>query len=206
MFRILAFVISLLGAQLAAAAPAIMVYGDSLSAAYGLPRDSGWVSLLEDKLRQEKYNYQVVNASLSGETTLGGKTRIASALEKSDPAVVILELGANDGLRGQSLDSARNNLEAIIKAAHRAGARTLLIGMRLPPNYGTIYADKFQNMYRDLAARYKLALVPFMLEGFAERREYFQPDGVHPTAQAQKMILENIWKELQPLLKQLGSR
>lgn len=201
MFRILALVISLLAGELAAAAPAIMVYGDSLSSAYGLPRDAGWVTLLEDKLRQDKYNYQVVNASLSGETTLGGKNRIASALEKNDPAVVILQLGANDGLRGQSLDSARSNLEAIIKAANRAGARTLLIGMRLPPNYGTIYTDKFQNMYRDLAARYKLALVPFMFEGFAEHREYFLSDGVHPTVAAQKMILENVWKELQPLLK-----
>ncbi len=201
MFRILALVISLLAGELAAAAPAIMVYGDSLSAAHGLPRDAGWVTLLEDKLRQDKYNYQVVNASISGETTLGGKNRIASALEKNDPAVVILELGANDGLRGQSLDSARSNLEAIIKAANRAGARTLLIGMRLPPNYGTIYTDKFQNMYQDLAERYKLALVPFMFEGFAERREYFLSDGVHPTVAAQKMILENVWKELKPLLK-----
>jgi acyl-CoA thioesterase-1 len=178
-----------------------MVYGDSLSAAYGLPKDSGWVSLLEDKLRRENYNYQVINASISGETTLSGKNRIASAIEKNDPAVVILELGANDGLRGLPLSSARSNLEAIIEATNRSGARTLLIGMRLPPNYGTTYTDKFQNMYRELAARHRVALVPFMMQGFAERSEYFQSDGVHPTAQAQNMILENVWKELEPLLK-----
>lgn len=177
-----------------------MVYGDSLSAAYGLPQGSGWVSLLEDRLRQEKYDYDVVNASVTGETTLGGKNRIVSALEKNDPAVVILELGANDGLRGSSLDSARGNLEAIIKASKYAGARVLLLGMRLPPNYGTAYTNKFQAMYRELAQRHSLALVPFMLEGFADQRELFQSDGVHPTLPAQKLILENVWKELKPLL------
>ncbi len=178
-----------------------MVYGDSLSAAYGLPKEAGWVTLLEDRLRQGKYDYDVINASISGETTLGGRNRIVEALKKNDPAVVILELGANDGLRGQSLDSARSNLASIIETANKRGARILLLGMRLPPNYGTAYGDKFQSMYRDLAARHKLALVPFLLEGFADRREYFQSDGVHPTAEAQRMILENVWKELQPLLK-----
>ncbi|MGH8727285.1 MAG: arylesterase [Burkholderiales bacterium] len=200
MLRILVFAFSLF-AGAAAAAPAIMVYGDSLSAAYGLPKEAGWVTLLEDRLRQGKYDYDVINASISGETTLGGRNRIVEALKKNDPAVVILELGANDGLRGQSLDSARSNLASIIETANKRGARILLLGMRLPPNYGTAYGDKFQSMYRDLAARHKLALVPFLLEGFADRREYFQSDGVHPTAEAQRMILENVWKELQPLLK-----
>jgi acyl-CoA thioesterase I len=182
-----------------------MVYGDSLSAAYGLPRGAGWVNLLEDKLRQEKYDYDVVNASVSGETTLGGKNRIVSALEKTDPAVVILELGANDGLRGNSLDSARGNLEAIIESSKQAGARVLLLGMRLPPNYGMAYTNKFHGIYRDLAQRHGLPFVPFMLEGFADRRELFQSDGVHPTGPAQKIILENVWKELKPLLKRQTS-
>lgn len=201
MVRVLFLVISLFAAPLATAASAIMVYGDSLSGAYGLPRQSGWVSLLDDKLGHEKYDYQIVNASVSGETTLGGRNRIAAALEKNNPAVLILELGANDGLRGLSLNSARGNLEAIIQAAKKSGVRVLLVGMRLPPNYGTAYANKFHGMYRDLAARHKLPLVPFLLEGFADRREYFQADGVHPTGEAQPMILENVWKELKPLLK-----
>lgn len=163
------------------------------------------MNLLEDKLRQEKYDYDVVNASVSGETTLGGKNRIVSALEKTDPTVVILELGANDGLRGNSLDSARGNLEAIIESSKQAGARVLLLGMRLPPNYGMAYTNKFHGIYRDLAQRYGLPFVPFMLEGFADRRELFQSDGVHPTGPAQKIILENVWKELKPLLKRQPS-
>jgi acyl-CoA thioesterase-1 len=188
-------------ADFAAAAPAIMVYGDSLSAAYGLPGESGWVNLLQEKLRQEMYDYKVVNASVSGETTLGGKNRIAAALEKNDPQVVILELGANDGLRGQPIDSARRNLEAMIVASKQAGARVLLLGMRLPPNYGTAYTNKFHSIYRELARDHQVALVPFMLDGFADRRDFFQSDGVHPTGPAQKLILENVWKELKPLLQ-----
>jgi acyl-CoA thioesterase-1 len=203
--RIFSLVILLTLAEFVSAAPAIMVYGDSLSAAYGLPRGAGWVNLLDDKLRQEKYDYDVVNASVSGETTLGGKNRIVSALEKTDPAVVILGLGANDGLRGNSLDSARGNLEAIIESSKQAGARVLLLGMRLPPNYGMAYTNKFHGIYRDLAQRYGLPFVPFMLEGFADRRELFQSDGVHPTGPAQKIILENVWKELKPLLKRQTS-
>ncbi len=200
-FRTFTFVILLALADFAAAAPAIMVYGDSLSAAYGLPGESGWVNLLQEKLRQEMYDYKVVNASVSGETTLGGKNRIAAALEKNDPQVVILELGANDGLRGQPIDSARRNLEAMIVASKQAGARVLLLGMRLPPNYGTAYTNKFHSIYRELARDHQVALVPFMLDGFADRRDFFQSDGVHPTGPAQKLILENVWKELKPLLQ-----
>jgi acyl-CoA thioesterase I len=182
-------------------APAILVFGDSLSAAYGLPREAGWVQLLEKELRERGYPHQVVNASISGETTLGGRNRITAALKGHAPQIVIVELGANDGLRGLSLESTRDNLEAIIEAARRAGAQVLLVGMRLPPNYGMAYTEKFQALYAELARRHKLKLVPFLLQGFAEQRQYFQPDAVHPTAEAQPLILENIWRELEPMLK-----
>jgi len=182
-------------------AATIMVYGDSLSSAYGLPREQGWVSLLEKRLHEKKLNYTVANLSISGETTIGGKNRIEGALKTHRPAIVILALGANDGMRGQSLEAMRGNIETIIRACRGAGTKVLLVGMRMPPNYGPSYAEKFQNTFRELAARERLALVPFLLEGFAENRDYFQPDGIHPTAHAQPLILETVWKELRPLLK-----
>ena len=180
----------------------ILVYGDSLSAAYGLAQDQGWVSLLGQRLNAEKLDYKVANASISGETTGGGRNRIEGALKAHQPAVVILELGANDGLRGASIESTRANLEAIVDASRRAGARVLLVGMRLPPNYGASYVEKFQQVYVDIARRKKVPLVPFLFEGFGEDRKYFQPDGIHPTAQAQAVMLDTVWKELKPLLNQ----
>jgi len=184
----------------AGVAATIMVYGDSLSAGYGVPQEQGWVSLLQKRLHDKKLDYKVVNLSISGETTLGGKNRITAALEAHRPAVVILALGANDGLRGQNPDTMRSNLEAIIEACRRSKARVLLIGMRLPPNYGAAYTNKFNNIFKDIAQRRRLASVPFLLEGFADDRELFQADGVHPTAQAQPLILETVWKKLRPLL------
>ena len=175
--------------------------GDSLSAGYGLPQERGWVKLLEKRLREENFKYTVANASVSGETTAGGASRIATALEAHRPDVVILGLGANDGLRGHNLEIMRRNLESMIDASRRAKAQVLLVGMRLPPNYGTAYTDKFQKTYVELARSKKTAFVPFLLEGFAEDGRYFQSDRVHPTGDAQALMLETVWKGLKPLLK-----
>ncbi len=182
-------------------AATLMVYGDSLSAGYGMPQEQGWVNLLQKKLQAEKMNYKVVNLSISGETTLGGKNRIARALEAHRPAIVILALGANDGLRGQNLEAMRANLEAIIQTCRRLNARVVLVGMRLPPNYGASYGEKFHRTFVDLARHHKLALVPFLLEGFGDDLSLFQPDGIHPAAPAQARMMETVWKTLRPLLK-----
>jgi acyl-CoA thioesterase-1 len=185
-----------------AAAATVLVFGDSLSAGYGLRLDQTWVSLLERKLRDEKRDYKVVNASISGETTAGGRSRIEAALRTHRPAIVILALGANDGLRGHSVETMRANLEAIIEACRKFKAEVLLVGMRLPPNYGPAYTEKFSAMFAALAKEKKLPLVPFLLEGFADRQDYyFQTDGIHPGAQAQPLIAETVWKSLKPLLK-----
>jgi acyl-CoA thioesterase-1 len=184
----------------ASSAATILVYGDSLSAGYGLPREQGWVHLLEQRLRAEKLDYKVVNASISGETTLGGRSRIEAALKTHRPALVILELGANDGLRGATPESIRRNLEAITDACRRARARVLLVGIRLPPNYGTDYTEKFHAVFSAVARSRKLPLVPFLLDGFADDRKLFQDDGIHPNAAAQPLILDTVWKELKPLL------
>jgi acyl-CoA thioesterase I len=185
----------------AVAARTLLVYGDSLSAGYGLPRDKAWASLLAERLKQQRLDYTVANASLSGETTLGGLNRIDAALARHKPAIVLLALGANDGLRGQSVDTMRKNLEATIDACRKAKSQVVLIGMRLPPNYGSDYADKFHAMYREIAQRHKLPLVPFLLDGFAEKPEWFQADGVHPAARAQPVMLETVWKTLASQLK-----
>lgn len=183
------------------AAPVIMVFGDSLSSGYGLPRESGWVSLLKNRVEQTHSAYRLVNASISGETTLGGLNRIGQALESHRPAIVILELGGNDGLRGLSLEATRDNLERIIKACRKAKAAVLLVGMQLPPNYGKAYTQKFQSIYPQLAQRYKLKLVPFLLEGIGDSDRLFQADRIHPTAEAQPVMLENVWKHLRPMLQ-----
>jgi len=180
-----------------------MVFGDSLSSAYGLPQEAGWVSLLKKRLQQERLDYQVINTSITGETTRGGLSRIAQSLATHHPAIVILELGGNDGLRGQPVETTRDNLEGIIKACQLHGAKVLLIGMRLPPNYGTAYTQKFQSIYPELAKRYSLPLMPYMLEGFGHDPTMFQPDRIHPAAAAQPIILDNIWKTLKPLLGNL---
>jgi acyl-CoA thioesterase-1 len=190
-----------LAAPAAASAATILVYGDSLSAGYGLPREQGWVHLLEQRLRAEKLDYKVVNASISGETTVGGRSRIDTALKTHRPTLVILELGANDGLRGAAPDSIRRNLEAITDSCRRAQARVLLVGIRLPPNYGMAYTEKFQEVFSAVARSRKLPLVPFLLDGFAEDRGLFLDDGIHPNAAAQPLILETVWKGLRPLLR-----
>ena len=185
-----------------ACAATILVFGDSLSAGYGLPQDQSWVQLLQARLKKERLEYTVANASISGETTTGGASRIAEALKKHQPDVVVIELGANDGLRGQDLNVMRRNLEAMVDASRKAKADVLLVGMRLPPNYGTAYTEKFQQTFADVARSRKTAFVPFLFEGFGEDLRYFQADRVHPTSEAQALMLDTVWKGLQPLLKQ----
>jgi acyl-CoA thioesterase I len=186
----------------APATPAILVFGDSLSANYGIPQKSGWVSLLQQRLEQEKSDYSVINASLSGETSDGGLARAEALLAGHRPVIVILELGSNDGLRGLPLAATRANLAAIIRVCRRHKARVLLIGMKMPPNYGAVYTRQFEENYRELANQFNIALVPFLLEGIGENREWFQADGLHPTAAAQPAVLENVWKKLKPILNQ----
>ncbi len=178
----------------------VLVYGDSLSAAYGLPRDAGWAALLEHRLDHRRPSYRVVNASVSGETSAGGLTRLPAVLKLHRPSIVILALGANDGLRGLPPAQTARNLKAMIDAAHRAGARTLLVGMRLPPNYGSAYTRKFHALYETVARDRKVPLVPFLLAGMATRPELFQADGLHPVAAAQPVLLENVWRGLEPML------
>ena len=184
-----------------ASAGTILVFGDSLSAAYGLSQQQGWAHLLEKRLRDEGFDYRVANASISGETTTGGASRIEGALKAHKPDIVVLELGANDGLRGQSVDVMKRNLEEMIDAGRKAKAEVLLVGMRLPPNYGTVYTEKFQRAYADAAKAKKVAFVPFLFEGFGEDPKFFLPDRVHPTAEAQALMLDVVWKGLKPLLR-----
>jgi len=178
----------------------VLVYGDSLSSAYGMPERRGWVALLEERLKRERPDYNVANASISGETTAGGLARIAKVLDRHKPAVVIVELGANDGLRGLPVAAMKKNLAAIIQQSQQAGARVLLVGMRLPPNYGEDYTRAFEHAFTDLAKGHRTALLPFLLEGFGEKTELFQADRIHPTEAAQSAVLKNVWKPLAPLL------
>jgi acyl-CoA thioesterase-1 len=183
------------------AAGTILIYGDSLSAAYGLSQDAGWPALLQERLTRKKLDYSVVNASISGETTSGGAARIAGALAEHTPKVVIVALGANDGLRGLPVELMRANLAKIVRASQAHQAKVLIVGMRMPPNYGETYTRQFYDAYARLAKEYKTALAPFLLDGFSEKRAMFQNDNIHPTAEAQTIILENVWKPLAPLLK-----
>lgn len=192
--------LALLGSGAAHAAPTILIFGDSLSAAYGISQKEGWPALLQSRLQQKHLDYTVVNASISGETTSGGASRIAVALTTHRPRIVIVELGANDGLRGLPVAQMRTNLAAILRAVRKSGARPLLIGMKMPPNYGPQYTQDFEESYVALAHQFKCALVPFLFDGFADRRELFLDDNLHPSAQAQPLVLENVWKELAPLL------
>jgi acyl-CoA thioesterase-1 len=185
----------------AGAEKSILVFGDSLSAAYGIAQARGWVALLAERLKRERADYSVVNASISGETSAGGAARIGRALAQHKPAIVVLALGANDGLRGLPLAQMRQNLATIIERSQKARARVLLVGMKMPPNYGPDYTRAFEAVYGELAARYKTARVPFLLEDFAEKQELFQPDRIHPTEAAQPLMLERVWKSLQPLLE-----
>lgn len=179
----------------------VLVWGDSLSAGYGLQIQQAWPSLLEKRIADTKLPHKVVNASISGETTSGGRSRLPAALQAHKPAVVVIELGANDGLRGLPPKLMAANLQAMIDASRQAGAKVLLVGMRMPPNYGPDYTSSFENAFKDLARSNKVRLVPFMMEGFADKRQLFQQDGIHPVADAQPIILDTIWRELAPLLR-----
>jgi acyl-CoA thioesterase-1 len=179
-----------------------MVYGDSLSAAYGLPTDQGWAALLQRRLQEQKFPHQVVNRSLSGETSFGGLQRLPAILKRQRPAISILALGANDGLRGLSLQETKKNLQAMIRQLQQAGSSVVLAGIRLPPNYGPDTALAFERLYRDLARTHRVGLVPLLLAGFETDERYFQADRIHPNASAQPLILENLWPAIRPLLKQ----
>jgi acyl-CoA thioesterase-1 len=184
------------------AAPAtIVVLGDSLSAEYGLPRNSGWVALLAARLAKDSPQYSVVNASISGDTTSGGLARLDALLREHRPAILIVELGANDGLRGLSLEAMRGNLQAIIERSQARQARVLLVGMFLPPNFGPDFDAKFHGVFEELARRNHLAFTPFLMEGFADRLDWFQADGIHPQARAEPLMLDNVWAALRPLLR-----
>jgi acyl-CoA thioesterase-1 len=184
-----------------AAEKSIVVLGDSVSAAYGLAKARGWVALLGERLKREQLDYIVVNASISGETTAGGLARINKVLEQHKPAIVVVELGPNDGLRGLPIAEMKKNLGAIIERSQKAGARVVVVGMRIPPNYGLEYSEDFAAAYAELAKRYKAALVPFLMEDFVLKPELFQDDRVHPTEAAQPVMEERVWKALRPLLR-----
>ena len=181
----------------------ILVLGDSLSAEYGLVRGTGWVALLEKRLAGQKVPAQVVNASISGDTTSGGRARLAPLLALHRPDLVLIELGGNDALRGLPLPNTEENLVAMTQAAQKAGAKVLLLGMQVPPNYGVDYATRFSEVFAAVAQRQKAALVPFLLKGVADRPDalsWFQPDRIHPRAEAQPAMLDNVWPELQKLM------
>ena len=184
----------------APAAPKILVYGDSLSAAYGIAKSRGWVALLDARLKREGPDYSVVNASISGETTRGGLARMPDVLARVRPAVIILQLGANDGLRGLPIERMKHNLGAMIEQAKRAGARVLLVGMQLPPNWGPEYTEAFEQAFTMLAATHGTALAPFLFAGLEDGPTHFLPDRLHPTEAAQPIILDTVWAPLQPLL------
>jgi acyl-CoA thioesterase I len=182
------------------ASKSVLVLGDSLSAEYGLPRGTGWVSLLQQKLKQDGIDATVVNASISGETTSGGNARLPALLDQHHPSVVLIELGANDGLRGLPLKAAKGNLHSMLATSKKAHARVLLIGMRIPPNYGRDYTERFFGLFPALAKESGASLVPFLLDGVASKPQLFQSDQLHPTAAAQPILLNNVWPRLKPLL------
>jgi acyl-CoA thioesterase I len=199
LFRlVIALAIGLPAAHAAPAKRTVLILGDSLSAAYGMDTSQGWVSLMAGELA--KSGIAVVNASVTGETTQGGRSRIASELARVKPQAVVVALGGNDGLRGLPLIETRKNLAAIVQAAKAKGARVVLAGMQIPPNYGLDYAREFRELYAELARKEKIELVPFMLEGIAERLEYFQPDRIHPSVAAQPLILKNMMPAMQKAL------
>jgi acyl-CoA thioesterase-1 len=178
----------------------LLVLGDSLSAEYGLTRGTGWVPLLERRLKEQKREDNVVNASISGDTTSGGRARLASLLDKYRPATVVIELGANDALRGLPIAATEDNLRAMIKTSQAIGAKVLLIGMQIPPNYGSDYSKGFADLYPKLSKQYKTGLVPFLLEGLMDKPQMFQSDRLHPVAAAQPILLDTVWPYLKPVL------
>lgn len=209
---VITFVVMLLALLLCVPIPAaetapgktVLVVGDSLSAAYNLSTEQGWVHLMGEKLEAEQPGWTVVNASISGETTAGGAARIEADLKAHKPSIVIVELGANDGLRGLDLGQARANLSRMITASQAAGAQVLLIGMHIPPNYGPDYTQAFHGMFAELAEAHGTALLPFLLEPIATDREAFLPDNLHPTAEAQPKLLEHVWPAVRALMAGIG--
>jgi len=202
MLRIFLFLLLSGAAGFAHSAATILIYGDSISAGYGLPRDQGWVDLLRARLdREQSGDYKVINASVTGETTVGGKARINADLNRHQPQLVIIELGGNDGLRGTRIDTISENLAAMIAECRKHDTRVLLVGMRVPPNYGSDYEEKFRALFGSVAKAQRVALVPFLFEGFAADRGLFQSDGIHPTTAAQEKMLANVWPHLRPLLE-----
>lgn len=183
------------------ASKSVLVLGDSLSAEYGIRRGTGWVPLLEKRLEKESINAAIVNASISGETTIGGRTRLPALLARHRPDIVVIELGANDALRGLPIATMQDNLRAMIKASKESGARPLLVGMQIPPNYGREYTERFAGSFREVATAMGVPLVPFMLKGIAENPAMFQTDRLHPTEEAQEVILGNVWPMLDRLLR-----
>jgi acyl-CoA thioesterase-1 len=179
----------------------ILVFGDSLSAAHGLRPEQGWVALLVARLKAQGYEYRVINASVSGETTTGGLARLPRELRLTRPGILILELGANDALQGLPLDLARERLADMIRLAESAGVRVLLAGLLIPPNYGPRYTQQFAALYPSLARQFHTALVPFLLKGVALDPRLMQPDGLHPNARGEPLVLDNVWPYLQPMLK-----
>jgi acyl-CoA thioesterase I len=186
------------------AAPAILIVGDSISAGYGLPADTAWPSLLQKRLKSDRYPHEVINASISGDTTAGGRARLDALLARHRPAITIIELGGNDGLRGSSIDAMRDNLDAMVQSAQKSGSKVLLVGMRMPPNYGPTYVARFDGTFAEVSKARKTALVPFFFDGFIGDDAMFQADRVHPVAGAQPKLLDNVWPALKPLLDATG--
>ncbi len=183
-----------------AVAGTLLVVGDSISAAFGLDSRQGWVALLENRLREEGFQHSVVNASISGDTSAGGAARLSALLAEHQPELVIIELGGNDGLRGQAPDQLQQNLTAMVEKSQQAGAKVLILGMRLPPNYGARYTTAFAQVFSDLAEQKQVPLVPFFLEGVGGVPGMMQADGIHPTESAQPVLLDNVWPTLKPML------
>lgn len=182
------------------AKPVIVVLGDSISAEYGLPRDTGWVALMRQRLVDQRIDYSVANASISGDTTSGGRARLPALMQRLKPGIVVVELGANDALRGVPLATTEDNLRTIVEQVQQAHAKVVLIGMYVPPNYGPDYTQKFHGLYGELSRQFHVPLVPFLLAGIADKPEMFQADQMHPTQQAQPVLLENVWPTIKPLL------
>lgn len=178
----------------------ILVFGDSLSAAYGIPKEQGWVNLVAQRVKDNQLPYEVANASVSGETTAGGLSRLPAALKQFKPSIVVIELGANDGLRGLPLDAMKNNLEKMIQASRQTNAQVVLLGMFIPPNYGPKYTNGFKAVFLDLSEKYKTPFIPFFLDGISGHSDLVLEDGLHPNVNAQRKILENVWPTLKPLL------
>lgn len=199
-YRILIFVIYLFSFPVHAQEKTILILGDSLSAAYGIPVEDGWVSLLEQRLVRQNLEYKVVNASISGETTLGVKTRLEKLLNEYTPKLVIIELGANDGLRGFSLSEIEQNLSDIVNAIKQSNVDVLLVPMQLPPNYGAAYNQRFMSIYESVSEKQDINVSPFILKDIAQHSDLMQADGLHPVKEAQAMMLDNIWPSLEPLI------